>query len=341
MNFIKDKIFIIAEAGVNHNGRLSLAFQLVDAAKKAGCDAIKFQTFKTEKLVCQDTKLTGYQKKNMGGNGFSQFNMLKKLELSFNDFKRIKKHCDQKKILFLSTPFDEESAGMLLNLKVKLFKLGSGELTNTPFLKFVASFKKPILLSTGMGSSSEVKAAVRAIYQSGNKNLVILHCVTDYPTRVEDVNLRAIKTLKEQFSVPVGFSDHTLGIEMPVAAVVLGAVVIEKHLTLDKNMPGPDHKASLNPTEFSEMVKAIRNIEKAMGDGVKRPAARERQYIPLVRKSLVSSRLILKGEPIAKEDIIIKRPGYGIQPKDISKVIGLKAKRNINQDKVLTWDLLK
>lgn len=339
-NFSHRRVFVVAEAGVNHNGKLSVACRLVDAAKEAGCDAVKFQTFKAENLVSSKAQLAEYQKKNGSRATKNQFDLIKQLELSFEEFKRVKIYCDQKKITFLSTPFDHESADFLEQLKVPIFKISSGEVTNAPFLRYIASKDKDIFLSTGMADIQEVSEAVKTIYQAGNKKLVLLHCVTEYPAPYKSVNLKAILTLAETFKIPVGFSDHTMGIEASIAAVALGAVVIEKHLTLNRRFSGPDHQASLLPGEFKKLVSSIRNIEKALGDGIKQPAHVEKKYIRLVRKSLVAAQDIVQGQFISDKDIVIKRPGYGIPPKDLNKVTGLKARRKIRKDDVLTWKQL-
>lgn len=333
--FSKNRVFIIAEAGVNHNGKLSLARKLVDAAKKSGCDAVKFQTFKAENLVAPDARLAGYQKRR-GSNGIkNQFDLIKKLELTSDDFRKLKKYCEKKKIIFLSTPFDYESVDLLSKLKVPAFKLGSGEITNLPFLRYVAKKKKAVILSTGMAEIPEIKQAVNAIYDAGNKRLVLLHCVTEYPAPYKEVNLKAMQSLSNMFKIPVGFSDHTEGIEVAIAAVALGAKVIEKHLTLDRSMEGPDHQASLEPQVFQQMVNAIRHVEKSLGDGVKRPMSSEKKYIHLVRKSIITVEDITKGEKISENDIAIKRPGHGIPPEEINKVIGQRARISIKKNQVL------
>lgn len=341
-NFLtQNKIFIIAEAGVNHNGRLDLAKKLVEAAVLAGCDAIKFQTFKAVNLVSKNALMADYQKKNTKAQGNSQYNLIKNLELSFAAFKTLKAYCDKKGIIFLSTPFDEESADFLEDLKLPAFKISSGDLTNLPFLRFLARKGQWLILSTGMSNLAEIKEAVQSIYKTGNKNLILLHCVTDYPPEPQEMNLKAIETLKKTFKIPIGFSDHSMGIEMSIAAAALGAQVIEKHLTLDRKMKGPDHKASLEGDEFALMVQCIRNVEKALGDGVKVPSRSEKKYIPLVRKSIVALRDVIRGERINLKDITIKRPGHGIAPKDFTKVIGRTAKVNIKADDILSWSQLK
>ncbi len=323
------KTFIIAEAGVNHNGDFELAKQLIDAAVLAGVDAVKFQTWKTELLVTEDAEMAEYQKENTQVEE-SQFQMLKRLELSYADFSALKAYCDSQDILFLSTPDEEQSATFLNDLQ-NIFKIGSGELTNTPFLRHIASFGKPIILSTGMGYLSEVEHAIFTLREAGVPlgNLTILHATTDYPTAPIDVNLNAMNTIKNAFpGVIVGYSDHTLGIEIPVAAVAMGASVIEKHFTLDKSMLGPDHKASLEPHELKDMVDSIRNIESALGSGWKVPTATEVQNRAIVRKSLVAACEINAGEVISADMLEIKRPGSGISPTRWDEIVNSTAKKN-------------
>lgn len=333
--------FIIAEAGVNHNGDIKLAKELIDVAKEAGADAVKFQTFKTENLVTKDADMAEYQKKNLRTIE-SQPDMLKKLELKEGDFFELKKHCDEIRIIFLSTPHSEDAIDFLEKL-VPAFKIGSGDLTNLPFLEKIAKKGKPIILSTGMGKLKEVKDAVKAI-KKYNDQLILLHCTTDYPCLEKDVNLKAMQTVRKECNCLVGYSDHTLSLEVPVIAVSLGAVVVEKHITLDKNMEGPDHKASLNRDEFKEMVKDIRenkkiNIpEKILGTGIKEPTEMEKKIIKMVRKSIIAKTNIAKGTIITENMLVIKRPGTGIEPKDINKVIGKRIKKNIEKDNIIKWD---
>jgi len=324
----KNKVFIIAEAGVNHNGNMDLAKKLIDAAVLAKVDAVKFQTWKTELLVTKEAKQATYQTENTKIKE-SQFDMLKKLELSYNEFKILKDYCDSKKILFLSTPDETESAQFLTSLQ-NIFKIGSGELTNKPFLKFIGNLKKKVILSTGMGNLKEIEDAVSVLVNSGTKkeNITVLHANTQYPTPMEDVNLLAMQTIKEKIGVAVGYSDHTLGIEVPIAAVALGAEIIEKHFTLDKSMKGPDHKASLNPKELKEMVTAIRNIEKALGSDKKTASESEKPNIVVVRKSIVAKNSINKGELLTEKNITILRPGNGISPMKWDEIIGTTAKKN-------------
>lgn len=339
------KTFIIAEAGVNHNGDINTALRLVDMAKNAGADAIKFQTFKSERLVAFSTPKAKYQKANTGSNE-SQLEMLKRLELTNDNFKRLFSYCRKKGIIFMSTPFDEKGADMLGRLGMNIFKIPSGEITNKPLIQHIAAKNKPIILSTGMSYLNEVEKTVRWIYDIWNKSgfnqqLTLLHCVSNYPAHAEDVNLYAMNTLKTAFGLSVGYSDHTLGIEIPIAAVAMGAKVIEKHFTLDKNMKGPDHKASLEPDELKAMVKAIRNVERAMGNGIKRPAESEEETRIIVRRSLVTKRDIKKGDVIRSGDIIIKRPGSGILPEFKDIINGMKAGKNIKADSVIKWGDLK
>ncbi len=328
-------VFIIAEAGVNHNGNLRLAKKMVDNAKDIGVDAIKFQTFKTDELATHDAPKEKYQKKTTFGK--FQHEMLKRLELSGGEFKELFNYCQKKKIMFLSTPFDFQSAEFLYELGVPAFKISSGDLTNIPLLLKIAKYGKPIILSTGMATLSEVKDAVKAIYSAGNKKLVLLHCTSNYPTEYKNVNLRAMETLLKTFNLPVGYSDHTEGIEVPIAAVALGGCVIEKHFTLDKNLPGPDHKASLEPEEFKKMVKSIRNTERAMGSGKKKPMCSEAEMKRVSRKSIVAACDIPKGMRITYEMLAIKRPGTGIEPKYIGKIISREFKRYIKKNQILTW----
>lgn len=327
------KVFIIAEAGVNHNGSIGMAKRLIDAASDAGADAVKFQTFKAEALVTKDTPLAGYQQKNLGERKPQQA-MLKKLELKYNDFVAIKKYCDRKGIIFLSTAHCDDAIDFLDPL-LPIFKIASGDLVNLPFLIKVAKKKKPIILSTGMASLNEVSEAVNAIRKEGNHKITLLHCTTNYPCPLEDVNLKAIVTLKKEFNLPVGYSDHTLGIEVSIAAVAMGACIIEKHFTLDKNMPGPDHKASLEPAELETLVKSIRNIEQAWGDGIKRPTSSEQEIKKLVRKSIIAKIDIPKGVKISNEMLAIKRPGIGLGPRAFPLVLGKMTRREIKQDSLI------
>lgn len=326
---MKNKTFIIAEAGVNHNGDVELAKKLIDAAVSAGVDAVKFQTWKTELLVTEDAQMAEYQIENTQRKE-TQFEMLKRLELSYDDFAGLKAYCDSKSITFISTPDEEESATFLDSLQ-NVFKIGSGELTNTPFLRHIASFKKPVILSTGMGYLYEVEHAIATLVEAGLsiEQITVLHATTDYPTSSEDVNLTAMLTMEKAFpGITVGYSDHTLGIEIPIAAVALGAKVIEKHFTLDKTMEGPDHKASLEPRELSDMVAAIRNVEIAMGFGWKVPTKAEKANRDIVRKSIVAKKAISAGQVISSDMLEIKRPGNGISPTQWDEVVDSIARKD-------------
>jgi N,N'-diacetyllegionaminate synthase len=334
---------IIAEAGVNHNGSLETAYRLIDAAIEAGADVVKFQTFVPERLVTAQAPRAEYQIANMGRGTQSQLQMLRDLSLPLDQYERLKSRCDLTGIEFLSTPFDYESADCLEPL-VRRYKISSGDLTNLPFLEYLAAKAKPLILSTGMGTLAEAAEAVEAI-QARQRSmtitetpLTVLHCSTEYPCRFEDVNLRAMTTMQAAFGIPVGYSDHTLGIEIPVAAVAMGAVMIEKHFTLDPNMPGPDHRASLDPGQFKVMVDAIRNCEHAFGDGIKRPAASELPLRSLVRKSIVAARDIPAEAVIDLSMLSFKRPGDGIAPGRWKDLIGLRTSRTIARDCVLKWE---
>lgn len=323
-------VYIIAEAGVNHNGSFELACKLVDAAKTAGVDCIKFQTFKAKNLVSHSAQKAEYQKDTTGEG--SQIDMLKKLELSYDEFLKLKAYCDEKGICFLSTPFDFESIEFLNSIDMPFWKIPSGEITNYPYLVNLARTGKPIVMSTGMCEMKEIETAIKVLTKNGTKEIKLLHCNTEYPTPFEDVNLKAMETMRDAFGFEVGYSDHTKGIEAPIAAVALGATVIEKHFTLDRNMQGPDHKASLEPDELSAMVKAIRHIEAALGNGDKRPSPSERKNLAVARKSIVAKRKIQAGELFTEENITVKRPGTGINPMRWNEVIGTKALRDFEED---------
>ncbi|HDL20053.1 MAG TPA: N-acetylneuraminate synthase [Nitrospirae bacterium] len=337
--------FIIAEAGVNHNGSLDTALAMVDAAVQAGADAVKFQTFKAERLVTKTAAKAEYQIENTGA-GESQSDMLKRLELSPKMHRELFSYCSEKNIIFMSTPFDEESANMLNDLEMEIFKVPSGEITNKQLLQHIAAKGKEIILSTGMSFLEEVGKAVSWINEawSGTEkkpHLTLLHCVSSYPADVEDSNLLAMKTMEEAFGFPVGYSDHTLGTEVAVAAVAIGAKVIEKHFTLDRNMDGPDHRASLEPDELRSMVTAIRNIEKAIGDGVKKPVKSEEDARMVVRRSLVAKKDLKSGDTITPDDLEIKRPGTGIPPEFNGTVPGMHVKKDIKADSIIRWEDLK
>ncbi len=329
---------IIAEAGVNHNGSIEMAKQLVLKAKEAGVDYIKFQTFKASKLVTKSAKQAEYQQKNIGNGEDSQYQMLKKLELSPEDHEELIAYCKEKGIKFFSTAFDFDSIEYLHSLNLGLWKIPSGEVTNYPFLKRVAAYNEKTILSTGMCEMQDVRNAVEALYKNGlsKENLILLHCNTEYPTPFEDVNLKAMDALKKEFGVEIGYSDHTKGIEVPIAAVALGATVIEKHFTLDRTLPGPDHKASLEPDELKAMVSAIRNIEKAVGgDGTKHVSESEKKNIAIARKSIVAACDIKAGETFTEENLTVKRPGSGISPMRWEEVLGQKAKKDFNEDELI------
>lgn len=326
-------VYIIAEAGVNHNGSKELAYKLVDAAKKAGVDCIKFQTFKAENLVSHNAAKADYQKDTTGEG--SQIDMLKKLELSYDDFVDLKKYCDQEGICFLSTPFDFESIIFLNGLDMPFWKIPSGEITNFPYLVALAKTKKPVVMSTGMCRMNEIEEAMRVLKDNGTPSIKLLHCNTEYPTPYEDVNLNSMKTMADAFGVEVGYSDHTKGIEVPVAAVALGATIIEKHFTLDRNMEGPDHKASLEPDELAQMVSSIRHIEKALGSADKKPSPSEMKNIEVARKSIVASTHISAGEVFTENNLTVKRPGSGISPMRWNEVLGQKAARDYEEDELI------
>ena len=326
-------VYIIAEAGVNHNGSLDLACRLVDAAKAAGADCVKFQTFRSENLVSHSAQKAAYQQDTTGSG--SQINMLKKLELSYHEFLALKAYCDKAGISFLSTPFDLESIDFLNSIDMPFWKIPSGEVTNLPYLLALARTGKPVVMSTGMCEMAEIRVAVHLLQENGTKEIRLLHCNTEYPTPYEDVNLRAMRTMREAFGLEVGYSDHTRGIEVPVAAVALGATIIEKHFTLDRNMEGPDHRASLEPDELAAMVSAIRHIEKALGSGDKTPSPSEMKNINVARKSIVAQKEIKAGEMFTEENITVKRPGTGISPMKWFEVLGAKAPRDFHEDELI------
>jgi N,N'-diacetyllegionaminate synthase len=327
---------IIAEAGVNHNGDLDIARRLVEAAADAGADLVKFQTFAADRLVTQDAAKAGYQSVVTGADE-TQYAMLRRLELDRAAHEMLIRHCRKHGIGFLSTAFDVESVDLLLELGIERFKIPSGELTNLPYLRHVARQGRPILLSTGMAKLGEIEATLDAMIDAGasRDQITLLHCSTDYPTPMADVNLRAMLTIRSAFGVAVGYSDHTRGIEVAVAAVALGATVIEKHLTLDRALPGPDQQASLEPWEFNAMVAAIRNVESALGDGIKRPTPGESKNIPAARKSLVAARPIRMGETFDSQNVTVKRPGTGVSPMRWDEVMGRRARRDFAADELL------
>ena len=325
--------YIIAEAGVNHNGQLDLALKLCDAAKEAGVDCVKFQTWQTEKIVTRKAEKATYQSENTNDAEESQFDMLKKLELSYEDFRLVQEHCNKIGIDFLSTPDEEYSLAFLMNeLHLPLIKIGSGEVTNIPYLRQMASYHKPIILSTGMATLAQVAMAYDTLIAAGAPMVSLLHCTTNYPCPKNEVNLRAMQTMKEAFKCTVGYSDHTMGTEIPIAAVTMGAEIIEKHFTLDRNMDGPDHKASLEPHELKYMVDCIRNIEVALGDGIKRPNPSEVEISKVVLKSIVAKVPINKGETLTANNMTIKRAGSGIPAAHWDMIVGTKALRDYDID---------
>jgi len=329
-------IFIIAEAGVNHNGSLEIAKALIDVAAQLGADAVKFQTFKADKLVSKTAQKASYQKQTTDADE-SQYAMIKKLELDERAHHELIEYCAQKNILFLSTPFDHESIDLLADLGMEIFKIPSGEITNLPYLRHIGSLQKEVILSTGMATLDEIDAALHVLSAAGTakEHITVLHATTEYPCPIEEVNLRAMQTKRDTFDIRVGYSDHTRGIEIPIAAAAMGASVIEKHFTLDREMEGPDHKASLEPDELIAMVRSIRNIEKALGDGIKRPSPSELKNIPIARKSIVASRAIAEGERLSEENITIKRPGNGISPMRYDEIIGTVASKNYDEDEAI------
>jgi N-acetylneuraminate synthase/N,N'-diacetyllegionaminate synthase len=332
-------IFIIGEAGINHNGKLELAKKLVDIAADAGCDAVKFQTYKSEGVVAHSAESADYVNENLGSN-ISQFDLIKSYELKYEDFEELKKYCDNKGIIFLSTPHSFDAINFLDDL-VTAYKFGSGDLTNIPALKHAAKKDKPIILGTGMSTIYEIKQAVNAIKSEGNDKIIALHCTTNYPCPIEEVNLNAMLTMKEELECLVGYSDHTLGIMIPILATAMGANVIEKHFTLDKNLPGPDHKASLDPDELKKMISEIRETELVLGSFDKKPTASEEKIKQVTRKSLIAKNNISKGTTITKDLIDIKRPGTGINPVDIEKIVGKKSKIDIDKDEILQFNMVE
>ena len=335
--FHSESMFIIAEIGVNHNGSIELAKKMIKSASECGVDAVKFQTFNSENLVTENAKTATYQERNTNEN--SQLEMLKKLELSFEDFKQLKDYASKHDVKFISSPFDIQSVDLLEKLDVPMYKLGSGELNNFELIDYVQKTNKPMIISTGMATLDEIKETYDFI--ENKDNLIILHCITGYPTSFSEANLNFIKTLQNEFNVPIGFSDHSPGIELPIAAVALGACVVEKHFTLDKTLEGPDHKASLNPEEFKAMVDAIRNVEVALGDGVRKFSENELEIKKVARKSIVLNQDVNKNTIIEKEMLSIKRPGTGIAPKFINDVVDKKVNKDLKANSVLKWDYFK
>lgn len=332
------KTLIIAEAGVNHNGDINIAKKLIDVAAQAGVDYLKFQTFKAANLVSQSAKKADYQIKNTQDNA-SQYQMLKKLELSESDHQLLIDYCKTKNVSFLSTAFDLDSLNLLIKLGIQLFKIPSGEITNYPLLKRIGQLNTSVIISTGMCTMQEIKDAIDVLEKYGTKrdNITVLHCNTEYPTPMKDVNLLAMNSIQKEFGVKVGYSDHTLGIEVPIAAVALGASVIEKHFTMDRNMAGPDHAASLEPHELIAMVKGIRNVESALGSAVKQPSTSEIKNISIARKSIHLASDLKAGQILTENDLIMKRPGDGISPMQMMQVIGKKIKKDLSADSKLNW----
>ena len=329
-------VFIIAEAGVNHNGSIKLAKELIAVAAKSGADAIKFQTFKTENLVSKNAEKAEYQKRTTDALE-SQFDMIKKLELDKDAHKELMEYSQEQNIMFLSTPFDLDSIDLLNNLGLQIFKIPSGEITNLPYLRHIGSLDKKLVLSTGMSTLKEIENALNILIEAGSnkESITILHANTMYPTPMEDVNLNAMITIQREFDIAVGYSDHTLGIEVDIAAVAMGASIIEKHFTLDQSMAGPDHAASLEPKELKSMVLAIRNIEIALGSDEKKPSRSEGLNISVVRKSIVANKEIKQGDLLTEKNISVKRPGNGINPMKWDEVIGSTARKNYNADELI------
>jgi N-acetylneuraminate synthase/N,N'-diacetyllegionaminate synthase len=333
------RAFIIAEAGVNHDGSVDVALRLVETAKACGADAVKFQSFRADRIVTRSAAKAVYQERTTAGTE-SHFEMLKRLELSADAHRRLIDHCREVKIEFLSSPFDEESVDLLDAMGISQFKVPSGEITNLPLLQHIARKRRPVILSTGMATLGEVEEAVHALHAAGAAQITLLHCVTEYPAPYAEINLRAMLTLKAAFGLPVGYSDHTDGVEVAIAAVALGAEVIEKHFTLDRALPGPDHAASLEPAELTQMVAAIRNVESALGNGIKVPAPCERQNILVARKSVVAAHDLPIGHRLRAEDLTIKRPGTGISPKFLQALIGRTLRTSVKEDEVINWNHL-
>ena len=331
-----NKVFVIAEAGINHNGSIANAKKMIAVASEAGADAVKFQTFKSEEVISKYAPKAEYQKATTDAEE-SQLDMARKLELSKADFEELARYCKEKDIIFLSTPFDFDSIDFLNELGLDTFKIPSGEITNLPYLRKIGNLAKKLILSTGMANLGEVGDALDIIVKAGcsKDNITVLHCNTEYPTPMKNVNLLAMNTIKKAFNVDIGYSDHTLGIEVPIAAVALGAKVIEKHFTLDKNMEGPDHRASLDPLELKLMVRAIRNIEKAMGDGAKKASPSELRNKSIVRRSIVARKYIRKGEVFSEENMAAKRPGTGVSPMSWDEILGKTARRDYEQDSMI------
>ncbi|WP_046020449.1 N-acetylneuraminate synthase [Magnetospira sp. QH-2] len=332
--------FIVAEAGVNHNGDLDRAFKLIDTAAEAGADAVKFQTFTAERVVSPQAPKAAYQERN-AGTAESQFDMLKKLELSIADHRALMDRCVERNLVFLSSPFDEEAVDLLDDLKVAAFKVPSGEITNLPYLHRMGRCGRPVILSTGMTNLEEVMAALDALTDRHDIPICLLHCTSNYPASPESVNLRAINTMQGKLGHPIGFSDHTEGIWIPIAAAARGACMVEKHFTLDRSLPGPDHKASIEPPELKALVEGIRLVESALGDGIKCPQPEEMDTRNIARKSVVAARIIPKGKVIEGDDLTLLRPGTGLPPGEFPKVVGRTAAREIKFGELIVWEMLK
>jgi len=331
----KEPIFIIAEIGINHNGEIEIAKEMIKKAKKAGADCVKFQTFKTEKFLSKNIEIPEHVESKE-----TFFDDMKKLEFTEEELKELYNYCQENNIMFLSSVFDKESVDLLDEIGMPAFKVASCDLNNLPFLKYIAKKQKPIILSTGMGSIGEIEEAINVIKNEGNDDIILLHCVSMYPPKLEDINLNSMKTLKKAFKIPVGFSDHTIGTHIPLAAVALGAVTIEKHFTLDKEMEGPDHEVSMEPQELEDMINKIRDIQMSMGDGIKQPTPDEIKMRKAFRRSLVAKQDIEVGEKITKEKIEIKRPGTGIPPNNLELVIGREAKNELKKDDLIKFDYI-
>lgn len=332
----KPKTLIIAEVGPNHNGSLKLAYKYIDVCKKIGADVVKFQTSVPHLHISKYAEMAKYQIRNCNYKS-SQLKMAEKISLPLRDFIKLKKYCLKKKIGFLSTPFDFKSIELLNNIKLKCFKIPSGEITNLPYLRKIGKFNKKIIISTGMSNVKEIEKAIQVLIKSGTKKnkISILHCNTEYPTPFEDVNLKAMKSLRKKFKCPVGYSDHTVGIEIPIAAVALGASIIEKHITLNKNMKGPDHKASIEPKDFEKMIKGIRIIEKSLGSSIKKPSSSEIKNISIARKSIVAAKKIKKGEIFTTKNLTVKRPGTGLSPMLWDKILGKVSSKDYIEDQLI------
>ena len=333
-------VFVIAEAGVNHNGDLSIAMELIEVAANAGADAVKFQTFIAENAITVNAAKADYQKVTTDAQE-SQLEMARRLELSFDDFRQLHSYCAERNILFLSTPFDFESVDFLEELGVVAYKVSSGDLTTHPLLEHIAHKGKPVILSTGMADLSEVEEAVTVVRNAGNGQLALLHCVTNYPAEPDDINLRAMHTMKNTFGVPVGYSDHTIGYEITLAAVALRAAIVEKHFTISREMPGPDHAASLEPDELTSMIRAVRNVERALGNGEKRPALSEASNALVARRSIIATRDIAAGSVISRDSLGLKRPGSGLAPRMLQEVVGHTARVDVKAGELLRLDMFE